>query len=363
MTDETPGGFLTLGDLEAAAAGKVPRDVWEFVQGGAGEETTMRGNRDAFHRQTLRPRVLSGVDRIDLRTTILGTRVAAPFFLAPTAYQGLLSPEGEVATARAARDAGVLAVYSTLSTRSLEEIAGAAPDGPRWFQLYLQPEFDASLRLVERAERAGFRALVLTVDMPLLANRDRQLRSGIAVDAPAPVGNGPEIRSPARALTPDGERFTLRAETAVTWEILDRLRERTRLPLVVKGLLTGEDARRAVEHGAQGIVVSNHGGRQLDGAPATLEALPEVVRAVGSEVEVYLDSGVRRGSDVVMALALGARAVGLGRPVLWALAAGDSAGVARLISLLKIDVATVMALTGRTTVPAIDRTLIGEPRW
>ncbi len=363
MTDDPPGGFLTLGDLEAAAAAKAPPDVWEFVQGGAGEETTLRGNRDAFHRQTLRPRVLTGVDRVDLRTTILGSPVAAPFFVAPTAYQGLLCADGELATARASSAAGLLSVYSTLSTRSLEEIAAAAPERPRWFQLYLQPDVDVARRLVERAERAGYRALVLTVDMPLLANRDRQLRSGVAVDGPAPIGNGPDVHSPPRALPPDGGRFTLRVDTGATWDVLDRLREWTRLPLVVKGVLTGEDARQAVDHGAKAVIVSNHGGRQLDGAPATLEALPEVVAAVGRDAEVYLDSGVRRGSDVLMALALGARAVGLGRPVLWALAAGGEAGVARLLSLLAVDVATVMALTGRTTVAAIDRSLLGTPRW
>ena len=363
MTDTTPGGFLTLGDLEAAAAAKVERDVWEFVQGGAGDEMTLRANRDAFHRQTLRPRVLSGTERIDLRSTVLSARVAAPFFVAPTAYQGLLAPDGEVATVRAARDAGLLTVVSTLSTRSLEEVAAAAPDGLRWFQLYLQPEFSASVRLVERAETAGYRAIVLTVDMPLLANRDRQLRSGVAVDGPAPIGNGAEIQSPARMLVPAGEEFVLRADAGATWEVLDRLREHTRLPIVVKGVLTGEDAGRAVDHGAAAVVVSNHGGRQLDGASATLEALPEVVRSVGSRVEVYLDGGVRRGSDVVMALALGARAVGIGRPLLWALGAGGAPGAARLFSLLKVDVATVMALVGRTTVSAIDRTLIGEPRW
>jgi 4-hydroxymandelate oxidase len=363
MADDSEHGFRTLGELERAAAAKVPADVWEFVQGGAGEETTMRSNRDAFHRRTLRPRVLAGVDRLDLRTQLLGTPVEAPFFVAPTAYQGLLHPDGERATARAARDAGVVAVFSTLSTCSIEEIAAAAPDGNRWFQLYLQPEFERSVGLVERAERAGFRALVLTVDMPLLANRDRQVRSGIAVDASPPVGNGPEVVSPSRGPTPSGGGFRLRAEAGATWEVLDRLRQRTGLPLVVKGLLTGDDARRAVEHGARAVIVSNHGGRQLDGAPAALDALPEVVAAVGSSAEVYFDSGVRRGSDILMALALGARGVGIGRPVLWALAAGGSAGVARLFALLKLDLATVMALAGRPRISAVDGSLLGEPRW
>lgn len=363
MAGEVPGGFLTLGDLEAAAAAKVPEDVWAFVQGGAGEETTLRANRDAFHRRTLRPRVLTGVDSLSLHTTLLGSAVRAPFYLAPTAYQGLLHPDAECATARAAHAAGVAAWFSTLSTCSLESIAAAAPAGERWFQLYLQPEFATSQRLVERAEKAGYRALVLTVDMPVFANRDRQIRGGVAVDAPAPIGNGTDIVGPSRGPVADGDRFVLRKDTAATWEALDRLRATSRLPIVIKGILSAEDARRAVDHGARAVVVSNHGGRQLDGAPAALDVLPEVVGEVGSQVEVYFDSGIRRGSDVVMALASGARAVGIGRPLLWALATGGEAGVARLLSLLAIDVATVMALTGRTTISAIDASLLGSPRW
>ena len=363
MTDEPPGGFVTLGDLEAIAASKTPENVWAYVQGGAGEESSVRANRDAFHRQTLRPRVLTGVDRLDLRTSLLGVPVSAPIFVAPTAYQGLVCSDAEIATARAARDAGVLAIFSTLSTRSLEEIAAAGAAGPRWFQLYLQPEFEESVRLVERAEKAGYRALVLTVDMPVLANRDRQIRSGVAVEAPEGLGNGPNLRAPSRAPVREGDHYTLRGETAATWEILDRLRARTKLPWVVKGILTADDARRAVDHGARGIVVSNHGGRQLDGAPASLDALPEVVEAVGSRAEVYLDSGVRRGSDILMALALGAKAVGIGRPVLWALGVGGEAGVARLLSLLQLDLATVMAVAGRTTIGAIDGSVLGAPRW
>lgn len=363
MTDEDPGGFVTLGDLEEAASAKTPEDVWAFVQGGAGEETTLRANRDAFHRRTLRPRVLVGVETLDLSTRILGEPVRAPFFVAPTAYQGLVHADGELATARAARDAGVLAVFSTLSSRSLEEISAAAPTGMRWFQLYLQPEFDTSRRLVARAETAGYRAVVVTVDMPVLANRDRQIRGRVAVDTPVAVGNGEDIRPPSRAPVPHRDRYVLRQETAATWNVLDQLRGVTRLPLVVKGILTREDARLAVDHGARAVIVSNHGGRQLDGAPAALDALSEVVEEVGSRAEVYFDSGIRRGSDIVMALALGAKAVGLGRPVLWALATGGEAGVARLFSLLKVDLATVMAVSGRTEISSIDRSLLGTPRW
>ncbi|MGA8543566.1 MAG: alpha-hydroxy acid oxidase [Thermoplasmata archaeon] len=362
-TDAPPGGFLTLGDLEELAAARLPDDVWAMVQGAAGEEWTLRANRDAFHRQTLRPRVLTGVATLDLRTRILSEPASAPLFIAPMAYQGLLHPDAELATARAARDANVPTVVSTLSTRSLEEISAAAPEGDRWFQLYLQPEFASSVRLVERAERAGYRALVLTVDTPVLANRDRQMRGGLAYDTPVPIGNGADILSPSRTPVPEGDHYALRAEASATWDILDRLRSVTRLPLVVKGILTPEDARLALDHGVRGIIVSNHGARQLDGAPAALDALPEVVRAVGDRAEVYYDSGVRRGSDVVMALAMGARAVGIGRPVLWALAVGGEAGVTRLLSLLKVDLATVMAVTGRTTIASLDRSVLGSPRW
>jgi 4-hydroxymandelate oxidase len=363
MTDESPDGFLTLGELEAAAAARVPDDVWSYVQGGAGEETTLRGNRDAFHRRTLRPRPLTGVETLDMNTRLLGERVRAPFFVAPTAYQRLLHPDGEAAVARAADGAGVLAVYSTLSSCSLEEIGAAAAGGLRWFQLYLQPEFEATQRLVSRAEKAGYRAIVLTVDVPVLANRDRQIRGGVAVYSEEPLGNGPDVRTPARAPVVEGDHFRLPPEAAATWEILDRLREHTRLPLVVKGILTREAARRAADHGARAVVVSNHGGRQLDGSPAALDVLAEVVEEVGSKIEVYLDGGVRRGSDIVMALALGAKAVGIGRPVLWALAVGGEGGVARYLSLLKVDLATVMALTGCRTISEIDRSLLGAYRW
>ncbi len=362
MPDDVPGGFLTLGDLESAARARLADDVWAYVQGGAAEETTLRDNRAAFHRRTLRPRVLAGVDRVDLRRPILGRPASAPVFLAPTAYQGLVDPEAELATARAAQEGGVPAVFSTLSTRPLEEIAAASGPGDRWFQLYLQPDFERSVELVSRAEVAGYRALVLTVDMPLLANRDRQIRGGVAVDTPVPVGNGSDVVSPARAPVLEGGVYRWRAEAGATWEVLDRLRSHTDLPIVVKGILTGDDARRAAEHGASAVVVSNHGGRQLDGAPAALDALPEVVAAVGPRLEVYLDGGVRRGSDIAMALALGATAVGVGRPVLWALAAGGRAGVARLISLLKLDLATVLALAGRPSIAAIDGSLLGAAR-
>lgn len=274
------------------------------------------------------------------------------------AYQGLLHPDAEGATARAAAGAGTLGVYSTLSTLSLENIAAAAPAARRWFQLYLQPDFSESQKLVQRAERAKYSALVLTVDAPVLGPRDRQTHDGVAIRSPVPIGNGPGILPPARAPEFSGERYVFPSDANVTWEVLERLQKTTALPIVVKGVLTADAAVRAVELGARGVILSNHGGRQLDGAVTGLEALPEVVRAVGARAEVYVDGGIRRGRDVLVALALGAKGVGLGRPVLWALATGGEAGVRRLLRLLDTELAVSMMLAGRRDIAEIDPSLV-----
>jgi 4-hydroxymandelate oxidase len=357
MVDADPG-FATLSDLEAAGRPKVIEPVWEYVRSGAGAERTLRANREAFDRRSLRPHAFADVHAIDLSTQVLGQKVSAPFFVCPTAYQGLVNPEGEAATARAAAGSDVLMVLSSLSSSSIEEVAAAAPGGHRWFQLYLQDHWEKTERLVHRAEKAGFSALVLTVDVPVLGIRDHQAQTGLAMDTMIPLGNGEEFVTPPRSPTPVGGRFELPTYAIVTPKVLDQVRQATHLPLVVKGVLTGEDAQVAVEHGARAVVVSNHGGRQLDGAPATLDALPEVVRAIGTRAEVYLDGGVRRGSDIVMALAMGARAVGLGRPVLWALGAGGEPGISHLFALLKKELANVLALCGRPQVSELDPTMV-----
>lgn len=349
--------FQTLGELESLASTKVLEHVWAYVQGGAGDERTLRANENAFRRWCLRPRVLVDVSEIDLRLEILGTSVSAPFFVSPMAYQREVHPEGELGVARASAEANILAVYSTLSSASLEEISLAAPTGPRWFQLYLQPDFEVSRGLIERAEKSGYSALVLTVDTPVLGVRDRQARGGFAIDSSLPVGSGPDIVPPSRAPLPQGPVYRLRSDAAATWSVLEQIRSVTKLPLVVKGILTKEDARLAVSHGARGIVVSNHGGRQLDSSPASLDALPEVVKEVGNEIEVYMDGGVRRAPDILLALALGARAVGIGRPVLWALAVGGTAGVRQYFSLLVTELATSLALCGCRRIAEIDRSL------
>jgi 4-hydroxymandelate oxidase len=350
-----------LSELEALAAARIDPAAWGYVQGGAGEEQALRANREAIRRRTLLPRYLVDVSRIELQTTLLGRPVDAPFFVAPMAYQGRLHPEGERAVARAARDARVLASFSTLSTDSLEGIAASAPGGERWFQLYLQPELKESRALVRRAERSGYSAIILTVDVPVLAVRDRQARSGF-VELDEPRGNGPTVLPPMRLPVRRGPTYDLRVDTATTWSVLDELRRASSLPIVVKGLLSPEDARCAVRGGARGIIVSNHGGRQLDAAPAALEMLPAIVEAVDGAAEVYVDGGFRRGTDVLVALAMGARAVGIGRPVLWALAVDGEAGVARLFDLLETELASAMTLSGVRHLGAVDAHLLGPPR-
>ena len=363
MGGGNPAGFQTLGDIEEAASRNADKTAWAYVQGGAGEEWTLRSNREAFHRRTFRPRVLVSVEKIDISTRILGEESTAPFYISPTASHGVLHSEAERCAARAASVARIPAAFSTLSTISMEAIAAVAPEGTRWFQLYLQPDFKNTENLIIRAEKAGFKAILLTVDMPLSGVRDREVLSGYGVETPVPLGNGLQIVRPLRSPTVDGGHAFVREEASANWDVLDQIRKITRLPILVKGILTSEDAKLAVDHGVKGIIVSNHGGRQLEGAPASLEALPEIVKAVGSKVEVFFDGGVRRGSDVLMALAEGAKAVGLGRLVLWALAAGGETGVSRMIDLLKADLATEMALTGRRTVSEIDQSLLGPMRW
>jgi len=360
VTGRRTVGFSSLSDLEEAAARRVSAKIGSYIAGAAGTGSTERANRAAFDRWVLRPRVLAGLRTVDLRAELLGEAVRAPVFIAPTAYQGLVHPDGEGGMARAASRAGLLAMFSTLSSWSLERIARVRPRGPRWFQLYLQPEWESTARLVRRAERAGFTAIVLTADVPVLGVRDAQLKTGFAIDRSLPVGNAPGVVPPSRGPEPVGEVYSLGREFVESWEVVDRLGEVTRLPIVVKGVLEPADARRAVAHGARGVVVSNHGGRQLDRAPSSLSALPKVVRAVGRHAEVYFDGGVRRGSDVLIALALGAHAVGVGRPPLWALAAAGEAGVERYLALLTTDLASAMVLSGRSSVARVDRSLI-EP--
>ena len=353
-------GFESLSEVEEAGARKVGRKIGSYIAGAAATGWTERANEEAFRRWVLKPRVLSGVREVTLGIRFLEDPVQAPVYIAPTAYQGLVHPAGDGAMARAAARAGVLAMFSTLSSWSLERIAKVRPPGPRWFQLYLQPDWAGTRRLVERVDRAGYSALVLTADTPVLGVRDAQLRTGFAIDSSLPIGNAPGVVPPPRSMEPDGAKYSTGRAYAEDWGIVDRLQDVTRLPLVVKGVLDPRDARLAVSHGARAVIVSNHGGRQLDRVPSALDALPAVARAVGARAEVYLDGGVRRGTDILIALALGARGVGVGRPPLWALAAAGEAGVAHYLKLLTADLASAMILSGRGSLEQVDRSLIAR---
>jgi isopentenyl diphosphate isomerase/L-lactate dehydrogenase-like FMN-dependent dehydrogenase len=333
-------------DFEALARERMPQAAFDYVAGGADDEVTLRENRAAFERITFRPRVLRDVSRVEPGTTVLGEPTSFPVLLAPTAFQRLVHPEGEIAAARAAARAGVIFVASTLSSASLEEIAAAG--GPRWFQLYCGRDQEITRNLVERAAAHGYGAICLTVDVPRVGRRERDVRNRTALPPEALPANfrtllPPTAEQRGSAIERLVNEYLVRS---LTWDDVKWVREITDRPLLLKGILTAEDARLAVEHGVQGIVVSNHGGRQLDGAPATVTVLPEIVQAVQGRAEVLLDGGVRRGTDVVKALALGARAVLIGRPYLWGLAVDGEAGVARVLALLRAEVELALALLG-----------------
>jgi 4-hydroxymandelate oxidase len=357
---------LNLRELEALAAARLDPAAYDYYRGGAGDEQTLRENEAAWARLRLRPRALVDVARVDVATTILGAPAAMPVLVAPLAYQRLADPEGECATARAAAAAGAIMAVSTLATTSLEDVAAAAPGAARWFQLYVFRDRGLSASLCARAEAAGYGAVVLTVDTPRLGRRERDLRNGFGLPPHLVNANfeGAIARGSAAAGGGSGlaRLGDAHLDDSLDWGAVAWLRAQTRLPVVIKGVVRADDARLAVEHGASAVVVSNHGGRQLDGSIATAEALPEVVEAVDGRCEVYVDGGIRRGVDVLRALALGARGVLIGRPVLWGLAAAGEAGVARVLGLLRAELELALALAGAPSVAQVDRTLVAPPR-
>lgn len=351
---------ITVDDFEQTARELLPPMVFDYYAGGSGDEWTLRENRRAFDRWIIRPRVLVDASDVDLRTSVLGQAVPFPILLAPTAFQRMAHDEGELATARAAASLGALMVVSTIATVSLEEIAhtGVA----RWFQLYVLKDRDLTAELVKRADAAGYSALVLTVDAPLLGRRLRDERNAFTLPPGIGLANLEGTGLPVAAGSGLSSFFLDRHDPTLTWESVAWLRSLSSLPLVLKGVLTAEDARLAVEAGADAVVVSNHGGRQLDGAPATIDVLPEVVEAVSGRTEVLVDGGVRRGTDVLKALALGARAVLVGRPYLWGLAVGGESGVRRVLEILRDELKLAMALAGQPSVGGIDRSLVASAR-
>ena len=345
--------------LEAAARERLEAGVYDYIAGGADAEHTVADNLAAWSRLRLRPHVLRDVTEVSTATTLLGSQVPAPLLVAPMAYHRMCHPDGEAASAAGAAAAGACYVLSTQATMSVEEVALAAPDAVRWFQVYVVRDRGWTAELVARAAAAGYRALVLTVDVPLLGNRLRDLRN----DFRLPTGLKPANAPPAgaarqRELEVDVLAQAGQFDPGLTPEVIGWLAERSGLPVVVKGVLRGDDAVACLEAGAAGVVVSNHGGRQLDTVVATADALAEVAAAVGDRAEVYVDGGVRRGTDVVKALALGARAVLVGRPVLWGLAVGGAAGVERVLSGLAGELRLAMALCGATGVGELSPDLV-----
>jgi len=376
---------ISIADLRRLARGQAPRVVFDYIDGGADDEVTLRANEQVYDEVTFRPRSAVATPTCDLATTVLGRKLALPFILAPVGSTRLMYPRGEALAARAAGAAGTAYTLSTLSGTAIEEV-GHASAGPLWYQLYLVGGRSVAEAALARAAAAGFSALVVTVDTPVAGLRERDLRNGttelLARRPLAMLPFVPQILARpawlARFLADGGlMRFpnvvlaqgpmayadvgTALAASVVSWKDLAWIREAWHGSLVVKGLLTAEDARRAVDEGANAIVVSNHGGRQLDGAPATLRVLPEIVRAVGGRTEVLMDGGIRRGGDIAKALCLGARAVLVGRAYAYGLAAGGEKGVARAIEILRTELVRTLKLLGCAAVAELDGSFVNAP--
>lgn len=352
---KAPRLLQNIAQYEAAARELLTPAAYDYYAGGAEDEVTLRWNRSAFRRFMMRPRALVDVGRVDTSLELLGERLSLPVLLAPTAFQRLAHAEGELATARAARSAGTVLVASTLSTFTIEEIVAAA--GASWLQLYVFRDRSITRALVERAEAAGCRAICFTVTVPVQGNRERDARNGFTLPPGIEMAN---FAGQRQARFPDGDGSKLNAfigqefDPTLTWESVEWLRSITRLPIVLKGIMTPEDAELAVQHGAAAVIVSNHGGRQLDGVEPTLIALPRVASAIAGRIPVLMDGGIRRGADVVKALCLGARAVLVARPYLWGLAVGGQQGVEDVLSLLRAELVRTMSLLGRATLDALE---------
>jgi 4-hydroxymandelate oxidase len=344
--------LLNVWDYEQLAAERLEPGALGYYAGGAGDELTLRDNVDAFRRLRIRPRVLVDVADPSTATTVLGQDIALPLIVAPVAYQRAAHPDGEVAMAKAAKAAGTVMCLSTFATATLEEVAATGAD--LWFQLYVPRDEGLAREIVERARDSGFRALVITVDLPVSGRRERDVRSGFTLPPEvvvASVGRG--------GLKP--HEYVGFLSPSVTWRDVDRFAKLSNLPILLKGILTAEDARLACEHGAAGVIVSNHGGRQLDGVIASIDALPEIADAVDGRVEVLVDGGVRRGTDVLKALALGARAVLAGRAPLWGLIVDGEQGARSVLGLLQHELQLALQLAGCRTPADVTRSHIVRP--
>lgn len=359
--------ILNLDSLEPLARERLEPSLFDYIAGGAGDEWTLQESRSAWSRIQLLPRMLRGVARRDARTTVLGTPVSFPVLVAPMGFHGLCHSEAEEATARATTAEDTIFCASTVSNRSLEAIAHASGSGHRWFQLYVYRDREVTRELVQRAVAAGFSALCLTVDTPLAGNRERDRRNSLSMPAHLELGNFPASHSThhregAAKGSALAQYISAMWDPGLTWSDVEWLQSISPLPVVVKGILAPEDAELAVEHGAKAVIVSNHGARQLDSVPAPITMLPHVVDAVAGRAQVLIDGGVRRGTDVLKALAHGARAVLLGRPVLWGLTLDGSNGVRAVLQHLRTELDLAMALSGCANVAAATRELIHSSR-
>ncbi|XP_007086884.1 2-Hydroxyacid oxidase 1 [Panthera pardus] len=356
--------LVCISDYEQHAKSVLQKSVYDYYRSGANDQETLADNVAAFSRWKLYPRMLRNVAEIDLSTSVLGQRVSMPICVGATAMQCMAHVDGELATVRACRSLGTGMMLSSWSTSSIEEVAEASPEALRWLQLYIYKDREVTKQLVQRAEQRGYKAIFLTVDTPYLGNRFDDVRNRFKLPPQLRMKN---FETNDLAFSPK-ENFgdnsglatyvTKAIDPSISWEDIKWLRGLTSLPIVAKGILRGDDAREAVKHGLDGILVSNHGARQLDGVPATIDALPEIVEAVEGKVEVFLDGGVRKGTDVLKALALGAKAVFVGRPIIWGLASQGEKGVQDILEILKEEFRLAMALSGCQNVKVIDKTLV-----
>ena len=349
-------------EFEPICRMRIPRQNYDYIAGGVDQEWSLRHNREAFDKITLRPRMLVDASNLDLSLTLFGDKIGFPILIAPTAGHGLATQDGELSTARAAASVETIMILSTNSTQPLEKVAEAS-SFPKWFQLYPGPDLEGTWERVERAMGSGYKTIVLTADAGYNSHRERLLRNRVRTQVPS------NARAPQARRQREGEEAPPLGRPAVyglsttlmhklDWRFFDELKKRSRVPVLIKGILTGEDAELAVKHGADGIVVSNHGARYLDYATATIDALPEIATAVNRRFPILIDSGFRRGTDVLKALALGATAVCVGRPPLWGLGAFGEAGAKRVLELLRTELALAMGLCGKANLSQIDRKLL-----
>lgn len=359
MASEDRSQLISLADYERAAVASMQPGPYGYAFGGAGDEITLADNLASWRRLAIRPRMLVGVAQRDPSVSLLGTRRPHPLIIAPMAFQRLAHREGEIAMARAATATGTVMCLSTLATTTSGELARAVPDAPRWFQLYVFADRGVTRELVSAAAEHGYEALVVTVDLPVMGVRERDLRSGVQVLS--------ELTSSAVAAGAHGAMTPVQLagliDPSLNWGDIERFCTESPLPVIVKGILTPEDALLAAEHGARAVVVSNHGGRQLDTVLSGADALPPIADAVGGRVEIMVDGGIRRGTDVLKALALGADAVMVGRPVLWGLAVAGAEGAQRVIEILLGELDLALALAGTPTVSDLDRSFVCAAPW